>query len=343
MKAEEYNKKFAQRFVITGMLICLVLFYFSLQIFIDGFLGAIILYVLFRPTMRKLVEVRKWKTGLAALSILLLSFFIVLVPVYFILSMIIPKVFFMFSQGSMLMDSLTRADLKIYELTGFHILTSTNISGIQSSITSYLTNFLGASLNILTDLALLYFFLYYLLVNTGKIEKYLVEIIPFSQEKIDRFAKELEDQTKSNALGIPLLAIFQGLSAALGYYFFDIPEPFFWGMLTGLFSLLPMIGSAFIWVPAGIFQLSQGLTWQGIAIIVYGILVIGTVDNVFRLLFQKKFADIHPLITIVGVIVGIQLFGIPGLIFGPLLISYFILLFKIYKAEFLEGKTFDDK
>lgn len=343
MKAEEYNKKFARRFLITGMLICLVLFYFSLQIFIDGFLGAVILYVLFRPTMRKLVEERKWKTGLAALSILLLSFFIVLVPVYFILSMIIPKVFFMFSQGTMMMDSLTKADLKFYELTGFHILTSTNISGLQSSITSYITNFLGASLNILTDLALLYFFLYYLLVNTGKIEKYLEEIIPFSQEKFDRFAKELEAQTKSNALGIPLLAIFQGLSAALGYYFFDIPEPFFWGMLTGLFSLLPMIGSAFIWVPAGIFQLSQGLTWQGIAIIVYGILVIGTVDNVFRLVFQKKFADIHPLITIVGVIVGIQLFGIPGLIFGPLLISYFILLFKIYKEEFLEGKTFDDK
>ena len=99
---------------------------------------------------------------------------------------------------------------------------------------------------------------------------------------------------------------------------------------------MPMIGSALIWVPAGIFKLSEGASWQGIAIILYGLLVIGTVDNVFRLVFQKKFADIHPLITILGVIVGLQLFGVPGLIFGPLLISYFILLLKIFNEEFLK-------
>lgn len=338
MNGEEYNKKFARRFVIVCLLICLVLFYTTLQIFMDGFLGAVILYVLFRPMMRRLVEKRKWKPGLSAISILLLSFFIVLIPVYLIVSMIIPRVYIMFSSGSLLVDSLTKADAKFNELTGFHILTPSNMESLQSSMTGYVTNFLGESLNILTDIALLYFFFYYLLINTGKIENYLQRIIPFSQEKIARFAKELEDQTKSNALGIPLLAVLQGIFAAVGYWIFGIPEPFFWGMLTGFFSLLPMIGSALIWVPAGIFQLSQGNTWQGAAILVYGVLVIGTVDNVFRLFFQKKFADIHPLITIVGVIVGLQLFGVPGLIFGPLLISYFLILLKIFKEEFLDDK-----
>ena len=183
---------------------------------------------------------------------------------------------------------------------------------------------------------LLYLFFYYLLVNTGKIEKYLGEIIPFSPDKMDRFSKELEAQTKSNALGIPLLAICQGLFASLGYWIFGIPEPFFWGLMTGFFSLLPMVGSALIWVPAGLYKLSEGSNWQGIAIILYGILVIGMVDNVFRLVFQKKFADIHPMVTILGVIIGLQLFGVPGLIFGPLLIGYFILLLKIFKEEFLK-------
>lgn len=337
MDAEEYNKKFASRFVIVSLLICMVLFYLTLNIFLDGFLGAIILYVLFRPMMRKLIEVRKWKKGLAALSILTLSFFIVLIPVYFIASLLIPRIYIIFSNGSLTMEALQKADSQIQVLTGFHILTAENISSLQAAATGFITKFLGESLNILSDVLLLYLFFYYLLVNTGKIEEYLVKIIPFSSEKIDRFAKELEDQTKSNALGSPLLAICQGIFAAFGYWILGVPEPFFWGLMTGFFSFLPLIGSTLIWLPAGIYRLSEGSTWQGIAVIIYGLIIIGTVDNVFRLVFQKKFADVHPLITIVGVIVGLQLFGVPGLIFGPLLISYFILLMKILKEEIIKS------
>ncbi|MBK8585396.1 MAG: AI-2E family transporter [Bacteroidetes bacterium] len=336
MEQEEYNKKFARRFVIVSLLICLILFYSTLSIFLDGFLGAIILYVLFRPLMLRLVEVKKWKKGLAATTILIISFFIIFVPVYFIGSLILPRIYMIFSSGSLTMDALQKADNQLQNLIGFQVLTPENLASLQSSATGFITNFLGASLNILTDLLLLYLFFYYLLVNTGKIEKYLGEIIPFSPEKMDRFSKELEAQTKSNALGIPLLAICQGLFASLGYWIFGIPEPFFWGLMTGFFSLLPMVGSALIWVPAGLYKLSEGSNWQGIAIILYGILVIGMVDNVFRLVFQKKFADIHPMVTILGVIIGLQLFGVPGLIFGPLLIGYFILLLKIFKEEFLK-------
>ncbi|MBK7430275.1 MAG: AI-2E family transporter [Bacteroidetes bacterium] len=262
--------------------------------------------------------------------------FIIFVPVYFIGSLILPRIYMIFSSGSLTMDALQKADNQLQNLIGFQVLTPENLASLQSSATGFITNFLGASLNILTDLLLLYLFFYYLLVNTGKIEKYLGEIIPFSPDKMDRFSKELEAQTKSNALGIPLLAICQGLFASLGYWIFGIPEPFFWGLMTGFFSLLPMVGSALIWVPAGLYKLSEGSNWQGIAIILYGILVIGMVDNVFRLVFQKKFADIHPMVTILGVIIGLQLFGVPGLIFGPLLIGYFILLLKIFKEEFLK-------
>lgn len=335
MNSEEYNKKFARHFVVFSLLMCIVLFYFTLQLFLDGFLGAIILYVLFRPMMRNLVEHRKWSKTLAATMILTISFFIVLIPIYFMVSLIVPKISMLFSSGSITMEAIKGLDVRVESLLGFHLLTPENLSKLQGTATDFITNFLGQSVNMITDLALLYLFFYYLLVNTRKIETFLEEIVPFSQDKMDRFAKELEAQTKSNAIGIPLLAVFQGIFAAFGYWIFGVPEPFFWGLMTGFFSLLPMIGSALIWVPAGLFQLSEGTTWQGVGVILYGILVIGTVDNVFRLVFQKKFADIHPLVTIVGVIVGLQLFGVPGLIFGPLLISYFILLVKIYKEEFL--------
>ncbi|MBK8362275.1 MAG: AI-2E family transporter [Bacteroidetes bacterium] len=211
MNAEEYNQKFARRFVIISLLFCLVLFYFTLNIFLDGFLGAIILYVLFRPMMRRLVEVKKWRKSMSALAILGISFFIVLIPVYVIASLIIPRIYMIFSNGSLTMDALMKADAQFKQLTGFNMLTEDNLASLQSSATGFITNFLGESLNMLTDIALLYLFFYYLLVNTGYIERSLTKLIPFTQEKIDRFAKELEDQTKSNALGIPLLAICQGI------------------------------------------------------------------------------------------------------------------------------------
>jgi predicted PurR-regulated permease PerM len=102
--------------------------------------------------------------------------------------------------------------------------------------------------------------------------------------------------------------------------------------------MLPVIGAAAVYVPMGIYLLAIGNTWQGIAILIYGFGVVGTSDNISRLLLAKKIADVHPLITIIGVIIGVSLFGFIGLIFGPLLISMYILLLDIYSNEFLVKK-----
>ncbi len=160
MEQEEYNKKFARRFVIVSLLICLILFYSTLSIFLDGFLGAIILYVLFRPLMIRLVEVKKWKKGLAATTILIISFFIIFVPVYFIGSLILPRIYMIFSSGSLTMDALQKADNQLQNLIGFQVLTPENLASLQSSATGFITNFIGASLNILTYLLLLYLLFY---------------------------------------------------------------------------------------------------------------------------------------------------------------------------------------
>ena len=158
MLQEEYNKKFARRFVIVSLLICLILFYSTLSIFLDGFLGSIILYILFRPLMRRLVTIKKWKKGLAATAILFISFFIVLIPVYLIGSLILPRIYMLFSNGSFTMAALQKADNQLQNLIGFQLLTPENLASLQSGATDFITNFLGASLNILTDLVLLYLF-----------------------------------------------------------------------------------------------------------------------------------------------------------------------------------------
>jgi predicted PurR-regulated permease PerM len=118
----------------------------------------------------------------------------------------------------------------------------------------------------------------------------------------------------------------QGVVAIIGYYFLGVQEPWFWFVITCISAMLPVIGAAFAYVPLAIIFFANNQFFQGVIMLIYGFGVIGTVDNIFRFTLMRKIANVHPLITVFGVIIGIDLFGFVGLIFGPVLISIFILL-----------------
>jgi predicted PurR-regulated permease PerM len=139
----------------------------------------------------------------------------------------------------------------------------------------------------------------------------------------------------SNSIGIPVLGLVQGIVAMIGYSLFGVKEPVLWGIITGIASVIPIIGTMAAWVPLTVLTFAQGDTSNGIWLGVWGLIVIGGSDNVFRFILQKYLADIHPLVTVFGVIFGLNLFGFMGIIFGPLLISLFILLIRIYFDEFV--------
>lgn len=337
MQEKQHNKRFAQQFLLISLLLVGVMIFYSMRIFISSFLGAVILYVLFRPLMRRICEKKKWNKSLVAVGICLLTFLVVMTPILLTSFMIIPKISIFFKEGSVTMQVLADLDRQITNLTGYTLITPETIQTLRDQAGGYITGFLGETMIILTEIALMYLFLFYFLINVGKVEDFFERHLPFSKDKIAVFSKELESQTFSNALGAPLLALVQAIVAILGYWIFGVPQPVFWGAMTGLFSFVPVVGSMLIWLPAAIFQISAGATWQGIAILLFGVLIISAVDNIFRFVFQKKFADVHPLVTIIGVIVGLQLFGVSGIIFGPLLISYFIILLRIFQEEYVDA------
>ena len=103
--------------------------------------------------------------------------------------------------------------------------------------------------------------------------------------------------------------------------------------------MIPVVGAALAYVPVAILFFANGMNIKGIIMLAYGFGVISTVDSVFRFWLQKKIGDVHPLITGFGVIIGLNLFGFIGLIFGPILISLFLLLIKIYANEFSTNKN----
>jgi predicted PurR-regulated permease PerM len=321
-------------FLLVVILLMGILITANLYDFVDGILGAVVLYVLYRPLMEYLVKEKKWKKAWTALLIILLTLVILIGPLIVFSNIVFPRLTAIVSDKSMLMDVVRGLDIKSQEMLGIKLISEENINNLKQSTTSLLTGFVGGTLQILADIGIMILILYFMLVNVGYLEIGFNRWLPFSEENIKKIGKELRDQTISNVLGSPVLALVQGIVAWIGYWIFGLPDPFFWGIVTGVFSFMPVVGSAMIWLPAALFLLSAGDIWPGIMMLIYGFFLISMSDNIFRFSFQKIFADVHPLVTVLGVIIGIKLFGLTGIIFGPLLISYFLILMKIYSEEY---------
>jgi predicted PurR-regulated permease PerM len=311
-----------------------VFLFWSLIGFLTSFLSATILYVLARPLMRFLTVKKKWNKTLATFLILLISFVTVLIPFWSLYSLLANKINYAIVHSNDLLEGLKRMDAFILSQTGFSVFSHEMILKFQEFAGNFIPQILGATADALATIVMMYFILYYLLKNQGELEKTLIEFLPFEPSHSQQFSDELEMSVFSNALGAPLLAVLQGIIAGIIYWLCGLDEPWFWGTITGFMSFIPIVGTALVWIPAGIYQYANEAQTEGIAILICGMVIITNIDNVFRFALQKKFANVHPVITVLGVIVGLKWFGIAGIVFGPLLISYFILMVKMYKVEY---------
>lgn len=332
------NERLKQIIFLLILAFLAIILFKELYAFLPGFLGAVTFYVLSRKYMFRLVEVRKWRKNWAAATIMILSFLIILLPFGLLVNMLTAKVAYAINHSSELIKGLEKINQQLQQSTGFNLMTEARLQKIQEYITNVLPGFVGATFNTLTAVAIMYFILYFMLVNAREMEEALYEYIPLKDENVELLGAEMKNMVVSNAIGIPLIALIQGVISLVGYLIFGVPEPVFWFVVTSFTAMLPIIGAAAVYVPMGLYMLSAGQTWQGIAVLAYGFGVVGSSDNIFRMMLARKIGDVHPLITIFGVIIGVSLFGFIGLIFGPLLISLFIVLLKIYSNEYLVKK-----
>ncbi|MCK7558631.1 AI-2E family transporter [Chitinophaga sedimenti] len=331
------NERLKQVAFLIIIILLGALLFSELYTFFPGFLGAVTFYILGRNYMFRLVEVRNWPKPLAAALIMVLSFLIILLPVGTLINMVTDKIKYAVKHSDELMAQTQGVIQKIEEATGFKIISPERLQKAQEYLTGILPGFVGTAFNTLTIIAILYFILYFMLINARRMEESLYEYIPLKDENVVKLGKEVRNMVISNAVGIPLIAVLQGLTALLGYYIFGVPSPWFWFVITCFMAMVPVIGAAAAFIPISLFMFTVE-TWRGVGLLLYGLIIIGSSDNVFRLVVNKKIGDVHPMITIFGVLVGVSLFGFIGLIFGPLLISLFILLLEIYSNEYFTKK-----
>jgi predicted PurR-regulated permease PerM len=332
------NNLLKQIFFIAIILFLGIVLTRELWFFFSAFLGAVTFYVLMRQRMFYMVEKRRWKPGRAAIILLLLSFFMILVPIGLLGNILYSKISYVIAHSTELINSLKIAAGKLEEKIGYKFLDPNAMNKLGNYLAQLLPKILGVTFNSFTLVAAMYFLLYFMLVNGRRMEKALYEYVPLKDSNVELLGSELRNIISSSAIGIPLIALVQGLAGLIGYLIIGINEPWLWFVATTIAAMVPIVGAAVIYAPLTIMLFVQGHMGKGIAMGIWGFGVIGLVDNVFRLLVNKRLGDIHPLITIFGVVIGVQLFGFIGLVFGPVLIALFILLLRIYSSEFIVKK-----
>ncbi len=335
----DFNNRLRQIILLLLISLLAVLLFFELYLFFPGFLGAITLYILSRDRYIYLVKKKKWKPGVTALLFMLLLVLCIGVPVWIAIDILSPRINMLFSNQDQIMTSLKAISVQVEKWTGQEILSTENIVNIQKKITGYIPRFLNSTVTILTNMAMMLFLAFFMFTNYAAMEKSLLGFIPLQNRNVDILAGETRNMVRANAIGIPLISIIQGIVAMIGYVIFGVNDYLLWGFITGLFAFFPVVGTMIIWVPLVVYVYATGTTFNGTGLLIYSLVVTGNIDYFARVTLLKKIGDVHPVVTVLGVIVGLQLFGFWGFIFGPLLISYFMLLVKIYGNEFGSKKT----
>lgn len=335
------TKKTNKVFFLAVILLMGFFLLYSLMQFFTAFLGAVMFYVLSKPFANWLILKKRWGKTMTTILIIFISFFVILLPISFLLSVLINKFSSIAANPDVITNYVKQIDSTLSLKYNIHLISDSTIKSIQSTATQLISAILNQGIGFVSTIIMMYFFLFFMIKNINRMEAGLVFFLPFPRDKIKIFGNELVEQTYGNALGIPLVAIAQGITAWIGFRITGIEDSGFWGIVTGFASIIPIVGTGLIWLPVAIYLYANSMNWQGTFTLIWGALILGSLDNVVRFLLAKKMADVHPIITVLGIIFGLKYFGFTGLIFGPLFISYFFILLRIYYSEY--RSTFNKK
>jgi predicted PurR-regulated permease PerM len=328
-----------------------ILFFLIVEPLLTVLLSSIILSYIFFP-IHKQISSKIKNDNLSAVIVLILIVLIFLVPFGYISSQV-PKqaaYIYTYAQNNILANENPFGNCEESQNIGCTIgqyISSSEalnlniiIDGILSKTTQMMTSLFvkipNAALSIVLSLFITFFFL-----RDGKnIVRHFIDIIPLSKKRTSQLITKFEGVTHSVVYAHIIVALFQGLLGAIGFYLFGIESAIFWGVVMAILSVLPLVGPPIVWGPAAILILASGLVTgnytdvaRAIGLIIYGIFIVGTSDNILRMKLMGDRGQVHPLVVLIGIIGGVSLFGLIGLFAGPIILSLLITLFEEFKVK----------
>lgn len=336
MSVFNYKQRNNINLIIIIALGCVIAY--SLQGIFGAILSTLVLYTIMRPAYIFLAEKMGWNKNLVAIGLILVSGILIVLPFYTLSSMVLNKIAELRNDDIYFKNTFTKLRHLLPVNDTIQNLIEEGLKKIGNWATELFPSIISGAFNIFLSLVVMFFLLYFMLVEREAFENALVKYAPFKEQNMLRFAQEMRNTTYSNVLGQGLIAVVQGSLLCLAFYILGYNDPVFWGVITTFVSFVPVLGAPIVFVPAALLQMANGNNFAAWAMLIFGFVVIINIDNVLRFMIAKKVGNIHPIITVIGVIIGIPLFGILGLVFGPLLLSYFILLIKIYETSSLASE-----
>lgn len=311
---------------------------YALLPFLSGFVGAAVLAIAVRPAYERLSL--HLNRRVAAVVATITTMLLVLVP-----------------GGAIAMSLLAQAPdvtRNVAQSTLLQSLATLQIAGIDvgavadSAVGAVITWLSGQAMALVGHVTLAtlnavvaLFCLYYLLIAQDGAWRPVRRALPFSPATIDLLADRFRTTTESMVIGIILTALAQGMVVGGAFVLVGLPNAAFWGFVTACTSLLPILGSAFVWVPGTLVLAADHRYGAAIALGAVGLIVASQIDNVIRLFVYRRVSRIHPLVTLVGAFAGVRIFGLAGLLLGPLGISFLLELLKVYGTEFRSRPTIE--
>ena len=319
--------------LILGVALAIALWPFS-----TGLLGAPVLYVVFAPLHRRLAG--RMPRGLAAGMVIVLAILVIVLPVASAAGLIANE-----AQDiaggvirSSLVDRLRELRIGPYDVGAqIEALGSRAMAWVGTGALSLV----GTLARLGIQLTVAFFGLYYLLCDSRRVWRNMRPFIPFSAENSELLKRRFKDVTVSTLIGTFATATVQGLCVGLAFVAAGLSNAFFWGVVTVIVAILPVVGSGLVWAPAVLVLALERHYLAAVLFALWGIIVIGNIDNIIRPWVFRRYAQIHPFITVIGAFAGLKYFGLLGLLVGPLAISYFFELIRMYREEYLADEPIE--
>lgn len=336
-------------FLIALVVITLAACYFVFQPFLTVIIIAVILVTIFYTPYEKLSKFLRGRRNLAALLMCLFLVVLIILPTIKMVAYTAEKSVDAYTETTTYFSNHSFSDvLKSPVAEKFHldnlvsdkydsdVVKNVLLEFLQKSsnwMISGATSFLVGTTNFIVSLTLIILTMFFFFVDGKKMLEGIMYLLPLKDEYNKEIFKKFKEVSYTTMVSTFVVAIAQGAVGAIGFAIVGFPA-FLAGVLVALLSLLPYVGSMIFYVPVGIYYLLMGQTWQGIFVLLWGMLIIGTIDNVIRAWMLKDKAQINPIFVVFSVLGGITLFGFWGVVLGPLVVAITATILHIYSMEF---------
>ncbi len=332
--ATESIEHYSKYFFLASFLGIVLLSIYLIKSYIITIVGAILLSYIFYPIYKKINSKIKSKK----ISSFLTTFLVVII-------IIIPLIFAanaLISESVQVFYSTKNLDLSSIEATAaahlgedVHIgkYITDNLNKITLGIARGTSEFLVSLPKKIISLFVMLFLMYFLFMEGKGITDKLRMHIPLKNNQKEELAKRFSNVIYASIYGMIVTAFVQGAIGALGFWIFGVNSPILWGLVTIIVAILPFVGAALVWLPAALFKLAAGETFNGLGLLIYGMFIISTIDNFIRPAIIGSRANIHPAVVLLGVLGGIEIFGFLGIIIGPLILSIMTIFLDLYLVE----------